>query len=87
VQWCLRADTEEEAPGAEVVAFDRQVTLEDRELLESTWPDYALDVTANVHLKIDRPTIEIRRILGEICAGTWAGLLSVTAPARPAAPC
>lgn len=86
VHWCLRGDTEEEAPGAEVVAFDRQVTLEDQALLESTWPDYALDLTANVHLKIDRPTIEVRRILGEICAGTWAGMTRPPGTGVPGAP-
>ena len=71
VQWCIRSDTEDDVPAAEVIAFDRQVTLEDKSLLEKTWPDYELDVTANVHLKIDRPTLELRRILADICAGKW----------------
>ena len=72
VQWCIRNDTEAEAPAAEIVAFDRQVTIEDQALLEQTWSDYAPDLTANVHLKTDRPTIEVRRILDEICRGAWA---------------
>jgi hypothetical protein len=66
IQWCIRNDTEDEAPAADVVAFDRQVTLEDRALLEQTWPDYALDLTANVHLKVDRPTIEIQDPRGNL---------------------
>jgi phenylpropionate dioxygenase-like ring-hydroxylating dioxygenase large terminal subunit len=71
VQWCVRNDTEEEAPTAGILAFDRQVTLEDKVMLESTWPDYHLDVRSNVHIKIDRPTVEIRHILNEICQGSW----------------
>ena len=74
VQWCIRNDSDDDVPRADVVAFDRQVTLEDRALLEATWPDYELDLTANVHLKVDRATIELRRVLGEICAGEWSGV-------------
>ena len=72
VQWCIRNDSEDDVPAADIVAFDRQVTLEDKALLEATWPDFELDVTANVHLKVDRATIELRRLLSEICAGDWA---------------
>ena len=72
VQWCIRNDSEEDVPATEVVKFDRQVTLEDQDLLENTWPDYELDITTNVHLKVDRATVELRRILGDICAGNWA---------------
>ena len=72
IQWCMRSDSEDEVPAAEVIAFDRKVTLEDKALLESTWPDYELDLTDLVHLKVDKATIELRRIYGEICAGEWA---------------
>lgn len=72
VQFAARNDSEEEAPAARVVAFDRRVTLEDKELLEQTTPDYRLDITGNVHIKIDRPTLELRRIYAEIVAGEWA---------------
>ena len=72
VQWCIRNDSDDDVPAVEVIAFDRQVTLEDKALLEATWPDYELDLTTNVHLRVDRATIELRRILGEICAGDWA---------------
>jgi hypothetical protein len=73
VQWVMRNDTEAEVPAADVVEFDRRVTLEDKELLEQTWPDYSLDLTDNVHIKIDRPTVVIRQVLAEICSGTWDG--------------
>ena len=74
VQWAVRNDTEEEAPAAAVVAFDRKVTLEDRAVLEAIAVGYSPSLHANVHLKVDRPTVEIRRIYQEISAGTWAGL-------------
>ena len=73
VQWVMRNDTEAEAPAADVVAFDRRITLEDKDLLEGVWPDYSLDVTDNVHIKVDRPTLVIRQVLAEIVAGTWKG--------------
>lgn len=71
VQWVMRNDTEEDVPAADVIEFDRRVTLEDKELLEQVWPDYSLELTDNVHIKIDRPTVVIRHVLAEICAGTW----------------
>ena len=71
VQWVMRNDTEAEVPAADVVAFDRRITFEDQALLEATWPDYSLNVTDNVHIKVDRPTLVIRQVLAEICAGTW----------------
>jgi hypothetical protein len=70
----MRNDTEEEAPAADAIEFDRRVTLEDKALLEQVWPDYSLDLTANVHIRIDRPTVVIRQILAEICDGTWTGV-------------
>jgi phenylpropionate dioxygenase-like ring-hydroxylating dioxygenase large terminal subunit len=71
IQFAVRNDTEEETPAADVVAFDRLVTLEDQVLLENTHPDYELDLTQNVHLKVDRGTLELRRIYREIVDGTW----------------
>jgi len=73
VQWVMRNDTEAEVPAADVVAFDRRVTLEDRDLLEATWPDYSLDLTDNVHIRVDRATVVIRQVLADIRAGTWTG--------------
>src|SRR5207248_8143341 len=42
VQFCLRSDREEEVPAADVVAFDRKVTEEDRYILETTDCDVPL---------------------------------------------
>ena len=79
VQFAVRTDTEDETPAADVVAFDRLVTLEDQVLLEHTHPDYELDLTLNVHLKVDRGTVELRRVYREIVDGTWPPLVA----ARP----
>jgi phenylpropionate dioxygenase-like ring-hydroxylating dioxygenase large terminal subunit len=81
VQFAVRNDTEQDTPAADVVAFDRLVTLEDQTLLENTKPDYELAATDNVHIKVDRGTLELRRVYREIVDGTWAPLLARTAPA------
>ncbi len=74
VQWAVRNDTEEVAPAADVVAFDRQVTWEDQRLLEAVTVPYSEALDANVHIRVDRATVEIRRIYQQIEAGTWDGL-------------
>lgn len=74
IQWAVRNDREEEAPAADVVAFDRRVTWEDQTLLEGITRPYSERLDANVHIKVDRPTVEMRRIYAEIEAGTWEGL-------------
>jgi phenylpropionate dioxygenase-like ring-hydroxylating dioxygenase large terminal subunit len=79
VQFAVRNDTEEDTPAADVVAFDRLVTLEDQALLEHTHPDYELDLTQNVHIKVDRGTLELRRIYREIVDGTWPPLAARSA--------
>lgn len=79
VQWAVRNDTEEVAPAADVVAFDRRVTLEDKLLLEGIERPYSYALDANVHIKVDRPTVEMRRIYQEIAEGTWSGLIPVEA--------
>lgn len=77
IQFAVRNDSEAEVPAGDVVAFDRLVTLEDQRILESTDPDYDLDLTANVHLRVDRPTVEIRRILHEVVTGAWRARVTV----------
>jgi len=45
VQFCLRSDREEDVPAADAIAFDREITEEDRYILESTDPDVPLTET------------------------------------------
>jgi phenylpropionate dioxygenase-like ring-hydroxylating dioxygenase large terminal subunit len=64
-QFVFRNDTEADAPAADVIAFDRQVTHEDRAMLESTDYDVPLDVAGReeCHMPSDRPGLEMRKRL------------------------
>jgi phenylpropionate dioxygenase-like ring-hydroxylating dioxygenase large terminal subunit len=68
VQWCYRSDKEEEVPAAEVVAWDRKITEEDRGILESTEYDVCIDPRRRVefHMKSDRPGLIMRERLLEL---------------------
>lgn len=85
IQFCFRNDTEEEAPAASVIAFDRQVTNEDRRILESTEFDVPLDQTGfEYNMASDRPGLVMRQMLHDLlhrhgesearCAGVAAPL-------------
>jgi phenylpropionate dioxygenase-like ring-hydroxylating dioxygenase large terminal subunit len=50
----------------DIVAVDRQVQSEDRRVLEGIEADFPLDLTAEVHTRADRMTIEYRRILADL---------------------
>ncbi|MCC5812099.1 MAG: aromatic ring-hydroxylating dioxygenase subunit alpha [Ectothiorhodospiraceae bacterium] len=67
-QWAYRSDTEEEAPAADIIAFDRQVTQEDKRVLESTDPDVPLDVVkgGERHMPSDQPGLVMRKQLLEL---------------------
>ena len=69
-QWAYRNDTEEEAPAAEIIAFDRQVTEEDKRVLESTDSDAPLDATSGEerHMPSDQPGLVMRKMLLELFA-------------------
>jgi hypothetical protein len=69
-QWCYRNDTEDEAPAAGVIAFDRQVTNEDRAILEATDYDVPLEVYSGEERSMlsDRPGIEMRKRLAALLA-------------------
>ncbi len=68
VQFVVRNDTESEAPADQVIAFDRQVTAEDKEILESTGFDVPLTAYAaeEADMASDRPGIEMRRRLAKL---------------------
>jgi phenylpropionate dioxygenase-like ring-hydroxylating dioxygenase large terminal subunit len=64
VQFVFRNDTEADAKAADVIAFDRIVTNEDRDILESTDPDVPLDQTGiEFNMPSDRPGVLMRRML------------------------
>jgi phenylpropionate dioxygenase-like ring-hydroxylating dioxygenase large terminal subunit len=56
----------------DIIAVDRAVQAEDRRLLEAIDPDFPLDITAEVHTKADRMTVEYRRILADLAPGLVA---------------
>jgi len=70
VQFCYRNDTEEQAKAADVIAFDRAVTLEDKYILETTEADVRLtDYAAReMSMPSDRPGLLIRRMLHDLLA-------------------
>jgi len=66
VQFCLRNDTEADAKAADIIAFDRQVTLEDRVILEGTDYDAPLSLAEEQHMASDRPGIIMRHRLARL---------------------
>jgi hypothetical protein len=64
-QWAYRSDTEAESPAADIVAFDRQVTAEDKGVLESTDYDAPLDLASGEekHMATDQPGMMMRKWL------------------------
>ena len=66
VQFCLRNDTEAEAKAADIIAFDRQVTSEDRVILEGTDYDAPLSLAEEQHMASDRPGILMRHRLAKL---------------------
>jgi phenylpropionate dioxygenase-like ring-hydroxylating dioxygenase large terminal subunit len=65
IQFVFRNDTEAEASAEGIAAFDMRVAAEDRRILESCGPDYPLDLHAEAHMWLDRPGIEMRKILAQ----------------------
>ena len=66
LQWVYRNDTEEQVSTAEVIAFDRAVTFEDKAILESCDPDVPLATAEEQHMLSDRPGLVMRRMLSNL---------------------
>lgn len=60
--------SEEEQPWDRFHAFAERVKYEDRVVLETTLPDFPLDITSEVHLRCDKVTLEYRRYLARCMA-------------------
>jgi phenylpropionate dioxygenase-like ring-hydroxylating dioxygenase large terminal subunit len=64
VQFVYRNDTEADAKAEDIIAFDRLVTNEDRDILESTDWDVPLDQAGiEMNMPSDRPGVLMRRML------------------------
>jgi len=86
VQFCFRNDSEAEAPAANVIEFDRRVTAEDRDVLESTDFDVPLDMNSGVekHMPSDQPGLLMRRMLLDLFAHHGESEQTRHVPARAA---
>jgi phenylpropionate dioxygenase-like ring-hydroxylating dioxygenase large terminal subunit len=71
LQFVVRNDTDADRPPADIVAFDSQVAVEDKAVLERISPDFPLDLTRNVHVRFDRASLELRRLWSDLVAGEW----------------
>lgn len=65
IQFAFRNDTEAEAPAKDIIAFDRQVTGEDRLVLEATEFDSPLNAASGeeFHMPSDKANLIMRRRL------------------------
>jgi len=70
VQFVFRSDSEAETRAADIIAFDRKVTLEDQRILEATESDVPLDHASGeeFHMPSDKPGMIMRRRLLELLA-------------------
>jgi hypothetical protein len=86
VQFCLRSDREEDVPAADAIAFDRQITEEDRYILESTDYDVPLsDTPRERNMASDKLGILMRKRL--LALLREHGEEEVRAPSASARPC
>jgi len=69
-QWVYRSDSEADAPAQGVINFDRKVTMEDKEVLETTDGDVPLDTRTGgeKHMPSDKPGIIMRQQLAALLA-------------------
>lgn len=67
-QWVYRSDTEADAPAEDVINFDRKVTAEDKEVLETTDGDVPLDIKTGgeKHMPSDKPGMVMREQLQKL---------------------
>ena len=56
----------DEKKQAGIIALDRQIQSEDRELLNNIRPEFPLDTRTEMHTRSDRMTVEYRKILAEL---------------------
>jgi ferredoxin-NADP reductase/phenylpropionate dioxygenase-like ring-hydroxylating dioxygenase large terminal subunit len=65
MQLLYRNDTEADCPTEKLIAWDLKITLEDKDVLESTDPDATIDISAKIesHMPSDRPGIVMRKRL------------------------
>lgn len=70
-QFIARSDNPAPDKWPAITAIDRLVQSEDKALLENIEPDFPLGITEEVHTKVDKMTLEYRRVLADL-AGVGA---------------
>ncbi|SDG22715.1 Rieske 2Fe-2S domain-containing protein [Klenkia brasiliensis] len=70
-QVVLRTDTEADRPAADIRAFDHQVELEDKALLDRLPDEFPLAQHLNAHAKADKNSLLLRRMYTELVTGAW----------------
>jgi phenylpropionate dioxygenase-like ring-hydroxylating dioxygenase large terminal subunit len=70
VQWLYRNDDESSCSTQELIAWDRPIIAEDRDILESTDYDACIDTRRRVefHMESDKPGLLMRKMLMELLA-------------------
>jgi hypothetical protein len=70
LQWAYRNDAEDQVSSAEVIAFDRAITLEDKRILEGCEADVPLaDADGEeMHMHTDYPGVLMRRMFAKLLA-------------------
>lgn len=93
-QWLYRSDSEAECSTAELIAWDRPIVDEDRDILEATDPDACVDTRRRVefHMNSDKPGLLMRkRLLALLQAHGEHEVVASAAPraacANPCGPC
>lgn len=76
-QFIARNDAPDAEKAESIVALDRLIQAEDRNLLEHIRPEFPLEITTEMHTRSDRMTVEYRKILAEL-----AGESSLAPPDR-----
>jgi nitrite reductase/ring-hydroxylating ferredoxin subunit len=70
LQQVVRNDAEADRPGADILAFDDKVEAEDKDILDGLPADYPLAPAAQLHTKVDRPALELRRFYRDLLASS-----------------
>lgn len=65
-QFIARNDNPKPEKWDAITAIDRLVQSEDKALLESIEADFPLEITEEVHTKVDKMTLEYRRVLADL---------------------
>lgn len=65
-QFIARNDAPDSEKVAGIIALDRRIQSEDKELLAGVRPEFPLDIQTEMHTRADRMTVEYRKILAEL---------------------